>query len=387
MPTRQRALLILASLCLLAVASFWLALTVGSFKISYSEVLAALLGREGGAGDVVLQLRLPRAVAGFACGGLLALAGALMQVLLRNPLADPYVLGISGGAGVGAMFAMLLGLPVLGVDGLAFVGAFAAMLLVFGLAHGDGSWTQTRLLLTGVIVAAGCGALVALMLTIAEEHKLRGMLFWLMGDLGQSAQWWPALTALAIALTLAMPFARELNLLSRGLMQAQALGVAVGRLRYAIYLLASLATAASVTTAGSIGFVGLVVPHLVRLATGNDRPQYFHFFFADIGRSPTFFIGVQPVDIALHGVVLAIVGDKPERRRQFPGGKGIGGIALVVERNSRLKIGVVQVGIELAQARANQESFINHALRGKRGNVKLIILAACPALDILATKE
>jgi iron complex transport system permease protein len=215
MPTRQRALLILASLCLLAVASFWLALTVGSFKISYSEVLAALLGREGGAGDVVLQLRLPRAVAGFACGGLLALAGALMQVLLRNPLADPYVLGISGGAGVGAMFAMLLGLPVLGVDGLAFVGAFAAMLLVFGLAHGDGSWTQTRLLLTGVIVAAGCGALVALMLAIAEEHKLRGMLFWLMGDLGQS-QWWPALTALAVALTLAMPFARELNLLSRG---------------------------------------------------------------------------------------------------------------------------------------------------------------------------
>ncbi|PKO39923.1 MAG: ABC transporter permease [Betaproteobacteria bacterium HGW-Betaproteobacteria-6] len=271
MPTRQRAFLILACLGLLAVASIGLALTVGSFKVSYGDVFSALLGHAGGAGDVVLQLRLPRALAGFSCGGLLALAGALMQVLLRNPLADPYVLGISGGAGVGAMFAMLLGLPVLGVDGLAFVGAFAAMLLVFGLAHGDGSWTQTRLLLTGVIVAAGCGALVALMLSIADEHKLRGMLFWLMGDLGQSAQWWPAFAMLAIALLLAMPFARELNLLSRGLMQAQALGVAVSRLRYAIYLLASLATAASVTTAGSIGFVGLVVPHLVRLATGNDQ--------------------------------------------------------------------------------------------------------------------
>jgi iron complex transport system permease protein len=271
MPTRQRAFLILASLCLLALASVGLALTVGSFKVSYAEVLAALLGREGGAGDVVLQLRLPRALAGFACGGLLALAGALMQVLLRNPLADPYVLGISGGAGVGAMFAILLGLPVLGIDGLAFVGALGAMFIVFGLAHGDGSWTQTRLLLTGVIVAAGCGALVALMLAIAEEHKLRGMLFWLMGDLGQSTQWWPALLALVVALALAMPFARELNLLSRGMMQAQALGVAVGRLRYVIYLLASLATAASVTTAGSIGFVGLVVPHLVRLTTGNDQ--------------------------------------------------------------------------------------------------------------------
>lgn len=271
MPTRQRAILILSCLALLTVASFGFALTVGSFKVSYAEVFAALLGHEGGGGEVVLQLRLPRAIAGFACGGLLALAGALMQVLLRNPLADPYVLGISGGAGVGAMFAILIGLPVIGIDGLAFVGALGAMFVVFGLAHGDGSWTQTRLLLTGVIVAAGCGALVALMLAIAEEHKLRGMLFWLMGDLGQSAQWWPAVLALAVALTLSMPFARELNLLARGTMQAQALGVAVDRLRYAIYLLASLATAASVTTAGSIGFVGLVVPHLVRLATGNDQ--------------------------------------------------------------------------------------------------------------------
>jgi len=271
MPTRRRAFLILVSLCLLAVASFGLALTVGSYKVPLPDVLDALLGHEGGAGDVVLQLRLPRALAGFACGGLLALAGALMQVLLRNPLADPYVLGISGGAGVGAMFAILVGLPVIGIDGLAFVGALGAMLLVFGLAHGDGSWTQTRLLLTGVIVAAGCGALVALMLALAPDTKLRGMLFWLMGDLAQAGSSWPPLLALAVALTLAMPFARELNLLARGLMQAQALGVSVTRLRYAIYLLASLATAASVTTAGSVGFVGLVVPHLVRLATGNDQ--------------------------------------------------------------------------------------------------------------------
>lgn len=271
MPTRRRAILILAALCLLAVGSFMLALMVGSFKVAPGDVMATLFGHQGSGGEVVIELRLPRAIAGFACGGLLALAGALMQVLLRNPLADPYVLGISGGAGVGAMFAILIGLPVLGIDGLAFAGALGAMFIVFGLAHGDGSWTQTRLLLTGVIVAAGCGALVALMLAIAEEHKLRGMLFWLMGDLGQSTQWWPPLVALAVALTLAMPFARELNLLSRGMMQAQALGVAVDRLRYAIYLLASLATAASVTTAGSIGFVGLVVPHLVRLATGNDQ--------------------------------------------------------------------------------------------------------------------
>ena len=271
MPSRRRALLIIATLCLLAVVSIVMAMMVGTFSVSPSNVLSALLGREASGADVVLQLRLPRALAGFACGGLLALAGALMQVLLRNPLADPYVLGISGGAGVGALFAILLGLPVIGIDGLAFVGALSAMLLVFGLAHGDGSWTQTRLLLTGVIVAAGCGALVALMLAIAPDDRLRGMLFWLMGDLAQAVGWWPSLMALLIALSLSMPFARELNLLARGMMQAQALGVAVNRLRYAVYLLASLATAASVTTAGSIGFIGLVVPHLVRLATGNDQ--------------------------------------------------------------------------------------------------------------------
>jgi len=271
MPDRRRALLVLATLVLLALASFWAALAAGSIPVAATDVLAALLGHDAPGADIVRQLRLPRALAGFACGGLLALAGALMQVLLRNPLADPYILGISGGAGVGALFAIMVGLPTLGIDGLAFAGALGAMFLVFGLAHGDGSWTQTRLLLTGVIVAAGCGALISLMLAIAPEDRLRGMLFWLTGDLGQAASAWQPMLALAIALVLAMPFARELNLLARGLMQAQALGVAVNRLRYAIFLLASLATAASVTTAGSIGFIGLVVPHLVRLVTGNDQ--------------------------------------------------------------------------------------------------------------------
>lgn len=271
MPTRHRAALIITTLALLALMSIGLALMAGSLQIGLADILASLLGQSVPGSEIVLQLRLPRALAGFACGGLLALAGALMQVLLRNPLADPYVLGISGGAGVGAMAAMLFGLPLFLIDGLAFGGALGAMLLVFGLAHGDGSWTQTRLLLTGVIVAAGCGALIALMLSIAPENKLHGMLFWLMGDLGQSYSWWPALLTLVLALALALPFARELNLVARGLQQAQALGVAVNRLRYAIYLLASLATAASVTTAGSVGFVGLVVPHLVRMAIGNDQ--------------------------------------------------------------------------------------------------------------------
>ncbi len=276
MPKRRRALLILLLLALAAVASVAASLAVGSVRLGPAELLRAAIGQDRGiAFEVVRELRLPRALAGFACGGLLALAGALMQVLLKNPLADPYVLGVSGGASVGALFAMLFGLPLIVMHLGAFAGALIAMLLVFGLAHGDGSWTQTRLLLTGVVVAAGAGAVVALMLSIAPDQQLRGMLFWLMGDLSQAGSPWPALAVLALGLAVVLPFARDLGLLARGELPAQALGVPVARLRLTIYLLASLFTAVAVNSAGSIGFIGLIVPHLVRLAmrssAGNDQ--------------------------------------------------------------------------------------------------------------------
>ncbi|MBV6477178.1 MAG: iron ABC transporter permease [Rhodocyclaceae bacterium] len=272
MPTRRRALLVILLLALVGLASLVVALAAGSLPVSAADIGRALLGDTAEmAAEVVRELRLPRATAAFACGGLLALAGALMQVLLRNPLADPYVLGISGGAAVGALAAMLFGLPLLLVNGGAFAGALGATLLVFGLARGDGSWTQTRLLLTGVIVAAGCGAAVALILSIAPENQLRGMLFWLMGDLSHAVTPWPALAMLALGLMAALPFSRDLNLLARGDLTARALGVPVSRLRGGVYVLAALATAAAVTTTGSVGFVGLIVPHLVRLAIGNDQ--------------------------------------------------------------------------------------------------------------------
>ena len=269
MPTRRRAVLFLIALAVLALASGALALAVGSVRVPLAEVFATLLGN--GSNEVVRSLRLPRALSGFACGGLLALSGALLQVLLRNPLADPYVLGVSGGASVGALLAMLFGFAAAGINGLAFAGALTAMLVVFGLSRGDGSWTQTRLLLTGVIVAAGCGAVVALLLSIAPDQQLRGMLFWLMGDLSQTGQPELMLAALALLVLLSLPFARELNQLARGADVALTLGVPVARLRFGVYLVASLATAVAVTQAGSIGFVGLIVPHLVRLAVGNDQ--------------------------------------------------------------------------------------------------------------------
>lgn len=268
---RRRAAWVLVSLALLALLALVWALGSGEMAAGPADILAALSGGDSMAATVVRELRLPRALAAFACGGLLALAGALMQVLLRNPLADPYVLGVSGGASVAALCAMLLGLGALWIDAAAFLGALAAMGCVFGLARGEGSWTPTRLLLTGVVVAAGCGAVVSLLLTLAPDRTLRSMLFWLMGDAGAVTQPWPALIGLALGLALSLPAARELNLLARGERVARALGVATLRLRFGVFLVASLLTALAVTTVGAVGFVGLVVPHLLRLALGNDQ--------------------------------------------------------------------------------------------------------------------
>ncbi|MGV0997721.1 MAG: FecCD family ABC transporter permease [Fluviibacter sp.] len=271
MKASHRLLLVILCLALIGVCSIAVSLSVGSIKLPLSEVLSGLFDPTASSAMLIRDLRLPRALAAFACGGLLALAGALMQVLLRNPLADPYILGISGGAGVGALLAIFFGLSVAGLNGFAFAGALLAILLVFGLAHGDGSWTQTRLLLTGVMVAAGCGAMITLLLSIAPEERLRGMLFWLMGDFSQGVNPTYALAGLAVLGLLTTPLARDLNVLIRGNDTAKALGVSVSFVRVAIYVLASMATAVSVTTAGSVGFVGLVVPHFMRMIVGNDQ--------------------------------------------------------------------------------------------------------------------
>jgi len=153
----------------------------------------------------------------------------------------------------------------------AFGGAFASTLIVFGLARGSGAWSPTRVLLTGVIVAAGCGAIVALLLSLAPEAQLRGMLFWLIGDLSSPPSAWAPLLVVAIAIAIAFPFGRDLNALTRGREVAASLGIAVARLPWLLFALAALLTAVAVTTAGAIGFVGLIVPHGVRLTIGNDQ--------------------------------------------------------------------------------------------------------------------
>ena len=267
-----RVRLLFVMLLLLAVFSLVFALAHGSVDISWLELWHILNGdNDGVAATIVRDLRLPRAGSAFVVGGLLALAGALMQVLLRNPLADPYVLGISGGAAVLALAAMSLGLGALWIKGGALLGALLSMLLVFGLSHGRGQWTSTRLLLTGVVVAAGWGATISFMLAISPERNLRGMLFWLMGDLGHESASTGSWLLLLAGLFVSFALARPLNLLARGEWQAASLGVDVRPLRIGLYFLASLLTATAVTLAGSIGFVGLVVPHIVRLLMGADH--------------------------------------------------------------------------------------------------------------------
>jgi iron complex transport system permease protein len=257
------------------------ALVVAAGAAALACGLGVLAGSSGfglATGDIVWAIRVPRVLAGFGAGAALALAGALMQLMTRNALADPYVLGVAGGASVGALGAMLLAgaagtnLSEWGVAAGAAIGAAASSALLFGLlwrrlastALGAGGEGSTALLLVGVMIGAGCSAIVSLILTLADEGQLRGMVFWLLGDLNGASHWEIVWIALAIALVVVWPRARELDWLARGDAWAATLGVDVGRRRRAVLLAAALATGAAVATAGAIGFVGLVVPHVLR---------------------------------------------------------------------------------------------------------------------------
>ena len=254
----------------LVAAGFSLA--SGSSEVEWQQVSQGIVaGRPSLHYEVVMGIRLPRALNAFLVGGMLAVAGALMQVLLRNPLADPYVLGVSGGASVGALLALTWGWAEAGVSGAAAVGALFSLFIVFGLARGAGHWSSTRLLLTGVVMAAGWGAMVSFLLAISPEAHLRGMLFWLMGDLTERLPGGFRVGLLALGLGVSVYVARSLNLLATGEQRAASLGVNTVSLRLILYFTAGVLTASAVTLAGAIGFVGLVVPHIVRLVIGADH--------------------------------------------------------------------------------------------------------------------
>ena len=290
---------------------------VGASPIAPADLIAALLRRSGStAQDIVWTLRLPRVVLGFAVGGALAAAGAALQALVRNPLADPYLLGISGGAGLGAVLALAAGLVSAWVlPAAAFAGALAATLVVYRLALVAGGALDSRvLLLAGVVVGAFAGAIVLGLLSVSEATRLKSATLWLMGGLGGVG--WPGILALAVysapALAVLVSEARALNLLALGEEAALHLGADVARTKRRVYLAASLLTAASVAAAGIVGFVGLVIPHAIRLVRGHDHrtllPAAFvlggtYLVAADALARTTF----APLELPV-GVVTAVVG-------------------------------------------------------------------------------
>ena len=260
-PTQFWTLVVLAALALVCLLASLLA---GSAHLSLGHALAALAG--GGdelSATIVRTIRLPRTISAFAVGSLLGLAGVLLQALFRNPLADPFVLGVSGGASVGALAGMLAGLALGALEWTATGGALAIGALVYWMGSGGDSG---RLLLSGVVLASACGAVISVLLAIADNGQLRGMVFWLAGDLGWAQHPWFDLAAAAVALFASLVGGRALNVLAAGEMRSAILGLDARIARPVVFVIAAALTSLAVLAAGPVGFVGLVAPHLVRLA-------------------------------------------------------------------------------------------------------------------------
>lgn len=279
--SRTRAWTILIVLIVLAVMSLLLACVVGSVVLPLFDIMGAawdlMQGKSSGLVNTLVELRFDRALSAFVTGATLSLAGVMMQALLRNPLADPYVLGVSSGASVGALAAMLLFTATWIIDAAAFGGALVISLTLYLLARRDlrGSSNSDSnaplLLLTGVILASGCIALVTLMLAIAPDTRLRGMVFWLMGDLSGTQFRWLPWIVLAGALLFSTRAARTINVIALHAEAAVTLGINVAKFRIGLFLCAALLTASAVSNAGSIGFIGLIVPHACRFVLGPDH--------------------------------------------------------------------------------------------------------------------
>ena len=266
----------------LAAASLLVGVGVGAVPIAPEDAIAIILrhlGLDTGAtvdpqDDAILWLiRLPRVLLGALVGGALAAAGAALQGVFRNPLADPGLIGVASGASLGAVAAIVLGVTAVVPGGLqiaAFVGGVLAALLVYSLARYEGRTETVTLILTGVAVTAIVGAAIGLLLARADDAELRDVIFWSLGSLGGAT--WPLVGATApfvlIGIAVAWARARHLDLMALGEREARNLGVDTERTRIVLVLGLALATGAAVAAAGVIAFVGLVVPHLVRLAAG-----------------------------------------------------------------------------------------------------------------------
>ncbi len=269
----------LAMLGLLLALALLLAVVSGASALPLSEVWRALIGDDAmpAAADIVLRVRLPRALLGMAVGASLAVAGVLFQALLRNPLADPFVLGVSGGAALGGILVLALGssfgLGYAAVPPAAFAGATLTTLLLYAVAGVRGHVSSTHLLLTGVVFNAFASAAIVFLASISGLTESSNIFLWLIGSLSairaEVTGW--VVFFLVAGLACALPMARGLNLLALGEESAQQLGIDVERQKRLLLLATSFMVGAAVSVAGLIGFVGLIIPHLLRLVLGPDH--------------------------------------------------------------------------------------------------------------------
>lgn len=281
--TSKKVITVSIFLGLLFLLVILISIMMGSVKVpplrTIRILFQSIFGMKGGGNEteraIILSLRLPRAILAGLVGAGLSVSGATFQALLRNPLADPYILGVSSGAAVGAIIAILLGLGTFsfGLPLISFLGALLTVLVVFYFGRQDGKIHPNTLLLAGVIIGSFLSALIMFFISVSQREELHTIVFWLMGDFSFSN---------ARAILIIFPYilfgffllylrSRHLNLILSGEENAVQLGVDVERLKLVSYLSASLVTAASVSVCGLIGFVGLIIPHAVRLIFGPDH--------------------------------------------------------------------------------------------------------------------
>lgn len=273
----RRAFSILTILSAALVLVFFGAIVLGSERLPFWAILAALFG----GGDlneqqaaILWEIRLPRVLLGASVGAALAMAGASYQAILRNPLAEPYLLGVSNGAALGTMFALVFfGNLTVMRPVLAFAGAGISTAAVFLLARDRAGMSAERLVLSGVIVTTFLSSAIVLITSLLDATRLRTFTFWLLGDLTSASgdSFYIAFAAVFVGLIVLTLAARSLNLMMIGERDAFDFGVEVGRVRLIVFTTASALVGASVAASGSVGYVGLVVPHWIRLAIGSDN--------------------------------------------------------------------------------------------------------------------
>ena len=272
--TARKHIIVISLLFVFTLLISLFALSQGPVKISLHEIIQIISGKFSGTTEsrIIYEIRLPRILLGIAVGGGLSVAGAVFQAVLLNPLAEPYILGVSSGGTFGAVLAMLIGLSFLGIEVFSFVGALSVILIVFLASKRFGSIEPNTLLLTGVMAGAFFSALILLTLTLMK-NSLRTAIFWLMGNLSladSSSAYYVFALSLLVSFFLSLN-GNKMNILALGDEQASGLGVNPKNIKTVIYFSASLLVSAIVSVSGIIGFVGLLSPHICRLIWGNDN--------------------------------------------------------------------------------------------------------------------